>query len=38
MISTLVAGLSLLIFSGIANTYFSYLLFGKSEATQEKNN
>lgn len=37
MISTLIAGLSLLVFSGLANTYISYLLIGKPEELQRKN-
>ena len=36
MISTLIAGLSLLIFSGLVNTYISYLLIGKPEDLQRK--
>ncbi|GAB1543338.1 hypothetical protein NUACC21_60120 [Scytonema sp. NUACC21] len=38
MISSLIAGFSLLILSGVANTYISYLLFGNEEAPTDKNN
>jgi hypothetical protein len=38
MISTLLAGLSLLLFSGLANTYFSYLLLDKNQTPPSENN
>lgn len=38
MISTLIAGFSILVFSGIANTYFSHMLFGDTEVPPENNN
>lgn len=33
---SLIAGLSMLVFSGIANTYISYLLFGKNDTIPEE--
>jgi hypothetical protein len=38
MISTLIAGLSILFFSGIANTYFSQRLFSDTEFPPDDNN
>jgi hypothetical protein len=38
MIGTLIAGFSILIFSGIANTYFSNLLFSDTESPSKQNN
>ncbi|BAY44271.1 hypothetical protein SAMD00079811_18670 [Scytonema sp. HK-05] len=38
MISTLIAGLSILLFSGMANTYFSQRLFSDTEFPPEDNN
>jgi hypothetical protein len=38
MISTLIAGLSILFFSGMANTYFSEMLFSDTELPSDKNN
>lgn len=38
MISTLIAGLSILLFSGIANTYFSQKLFSDTEFPPENKN
>jgi hypothetical protein len=38
MISTLIAGLSILLFSGMANTYFSEMLFSDTELPSDKNN
>jgi hypothetical protein len=38
MITSLIAGLSLLILSGVANTYISYLLFGEEKVPTDKEN
>lgn len=38
MISTLIAGLSILLFSGMANTYFSEMLFSDTKLPSDKNN
>lgn len=38
MISTLIAGLSILLFSGMANTYFSKRLFSDTEYSPDDNN
>jgi hypothetical protein len=38
MISTLIAGLSILVFSGLANTYLSHMLFDEKEAPSDNNN
>lgn len=38
MISTLIAGLSILVFSGLANTYLSHMLFGETEAPPDNKN
>ncbi len=38
MISTLIAGFSILFFSGLANTYLSHMLFGETEAPSDENN
>lgn len=38
MISTLIAGISIIILSGVANTYISHFLFGEIENPPEKNN
>jgi hypothetical protein len=35
---SLIAGLSMVVFSGIANTCISYLLFGKIDTIPEENN
>ncbi len=38
MISTLIAGLSILLFSGMANTYFSQMLFSDTEIPPDNKN
>ncbi len=38
MISTFLAGLSILVFSGIANTYLSHMLFGDTELPPDNHN
>ncbi|WP_273039911.1 hypothetical protein [Iningainema tapete] len=37
MISALIAGFSLLLFSGLANTYISYMLLGEISDSNQKN-
>jgi hypothetical protein len=37
MISTIIAGLSLLLLSGLANTYISYVLFGEVQESSQEN-
>jgi hypothetical protein len=38
MISSLIAGLGILVFSGLANTYLSHMLFGETESPPDNNN